>query len=522
MSAKKCLLIAPASYDFKLDNSNTIERVPTDNKSISDILLILKDSLAEVLIVPVEQTIMDSAEVNFSGLELIKHIRLTPELGDTSKLPIICLHWHSVDYYINMNKENIFLYSPGIYNYQYPIENLSIGDLKPLAESLNPFLFGSEKDDNINDHVFRNEIAIKQFEKQLNNPAIVTLNEKLWFKKVYYKNFSLKKTDDTNVNLLEELKLKILLVDDLADKWEKPLRLLLPKSKLYIESDPVKLIPTLKGKYIIDKDDLNSVNKDVKSSVDSFCSKSLKSVYDIILLDIYFSNDEKEIESSSGYNFLKRMEESQIDIPVIIFSATLKELSEITSKFNFVLGRFIKGYTPLLDFSKKIEDVASISSLLNIATNVKKLEIILSETNVNFYKKKIDGSGKIMLCILTASEVFNIRLNLRSLLSKIHLITNSVYISNKKSEINKNLLEVIGLLGIIQEYRLDKDCPNRYLSDSEKNLIGLRNVAFHSNTNLFYNTQQVLNNWNRCNFNQRVQMIENALLKTYQCLLFGK
>ncbi len=522
MPEKKFLLIAPASYDFKLDNSNTILRLPTDNKSIADVLLTLKDSPAEILIVPVEQTIKGSEEVNFSGLELIKHIRLTPELGETSKLPIICLHWHSVDYYINIDKENIFLYSPGIYRFQYPFENIAIEDLKPLSESLNPFLFGSEKDEYISDHVFRNEIAVMQFEKQLNNPAIVTLNEKLWFKKVYYKNFSSKKIDNVNVNILEELKLKILLVDDLADIWEKPLKLLLPKSKLYIERDPIKLIPSLKEKYIINKDELNAVDSNDKGKVDSFCSKSLKSVYDIILLDIYFSDVEKEIECSSGYNFLKKMEESQIDIPVIIFSATLKELSVISSKFNFVLGRFIKGYSPLLDFSKKIEEVASISSLLNVAANVKKLEIILSEADVKFYKKKIDSSGKITLSILNVSDVFNIRLNLRSILSKIHLMTNTVNLGNKKSEINKNLLEVIGLIGIIQEYRLDKDCPNRFLSDSEKSLIGLRNLAFHSNTNLFYSTQQVQNYWNKCNFDQRVQMIENAILKTYQSLLFGR
>ncbi len=234
MKENKCLLIAPSGYNFTLVDARTLNTLSTDNKSITDILIFLKEIDTDLLIIPIDQTIKDCENANFSGLELIMHIRLTPELGDTSKLPIICLHWHCVDYYINMDKENIFLYSPGIYRYQYPFENIAIKGLIPLSESLNPFLFGSEKDEYISDHVFRNEIAIKQFEQQVNNPIVELIEKEIWFKKIFYKNFGNRvwRKQETVKPILASI--RILFADDMAEKWAPALKKMLPSA--YIET----------------------------------------------------------------------------------------------------------------------------------------------------------------------------------------------------------------------------------------------------------------------------------------------
>lgn len=259
MTDKKYLLIAPADYYFKLNESNTLDRLPTDSSSVSDILVKLKEIATDVLIIPIEQTIIDSVDVNFSGLELIKHIRLTPELGEVSKLPLICLHWHSVDYYVNIDRENIFLYSPGIYRYQYPFENIDIGELKHLEESLNPFLFGSEKDEYISDHVFRNEIAIKQFEQQVNNPDVELIEKEIWFKKIFYKNFGNRewKKQETVKPILAPI--KVLFADDMAVKWEPALK---------------KMMPSAVIKTVANSSEVNTILSKIKSNndlaIDSF------------------------------------------------------------------------------------------------------------------------------------------------------------------------------------------------------------------------------------------------------------
>ena len=141
----KLLLIAPDSFEF----AYTVDKISPTSKSNNEVLNVLIEiEEIEALIIPAEQTISDCNNGNFSGIELIKHIRLTPELKNINKLPIVLLHWHSIDYYITKDQENIFLYSPGIYRYRLPHCKIDFDILKQLAldESLKPYLFGSEND----------------------------------------------------------------------------------------------------------------------------------------------------------------------------------------------------------------------------------------------------------------------------------------------------------------------------------------------------------------------------------------
>jgi len=515
----RLLLIAPNSFEFSCHS----EQVDTSSKPFNNILTELIGKKADILIIPAEQTIVSCFSPNFSGIELIKHIRLTPELENINKLPIILLHWHSIDYYINKTEENIFLYSPGIYRYRLPYDKIDFNLEKlPELESLIPYLFGSKNDKLINDHVFRNTIALDQFNKQLNNPSVDSIGEPLWFKKFFYKNFGSSDFQKSTVSKLNNLSLNIMLIDDLADEWKVSIHQLLPKSSIQVEKDPLNLLKSFSDNFVVDIDELNRINRFDDSAIDKFSLKVLKAKFDIILLDIYFGNEEINIEQSSGYNFLMELEDMKIDIPVMIFSATLKDLSLITSRFEFVFGRFIKGYTPLINFSSKLEEAAIISQLFNISTNIRKLENILQIPTMNFCKKIINSSGTKTISNLNRQEVFGITLNLKSLRSKLHLLTNRYSKSQQKSEVNKNLLEVIGLLGIIQEYRVDKDCPNYLLSDSEKNLISLRNVAFHSNTLLTRSSEVALNHWNISSLKDRILTIENAFKTTFEGLLFGR
>ena len=503
---KRCLLIAPASYDFKLDNSNTIERVPSDNKSITDILLTLKDSLAEILIVPVEQTIKDSEEVNFSGLELIKHIRLTPELGDTGKLPIICLHWHSVDYYVNIDKENIFLYSPSIYRYQYPFENIDIGDLKHLEESLNPFLFGSEKDEYISDHVFRNEIAIKQFEQQVDNPELNVLREPLWYKKTYYKNYEFDSAKSKSKIDAISLPLRILFADDMADKWTKPIKKVTQNSQVIsIKSleefekvfDKKIFIDNLKVTQINSISDLNRKSNDIKN----YYREIFDYKFNVILLDMYFSNvSNREIEDSDGFKILTHLERNTILIPVIIFSATTKNLNNLSQQFRNIVGHFTKSYSSVKDFVEILENAILYDMLSKIAHKA----ICLHQ----YQGKYFDFSKKAM----SIETQFQVRLNLISIVDKIHLIDS--YLQKEVPDdkmVNKVLEEIMGLICVIQEASSTKDSYTQF----QWFVQNIRDSVFHSGV-----SKGDYNSWKSWKLETKIKKIDEAMVSIYSSILF--
>ncbi len=516
------LLIAPDSFEFRYNDINYIDNVHTSSKSIKQVLAELKDKKPDVLIIPAEQTINSCNNISFSGIELIKHIRLTPELSNINKLPIILLHWNSIDYYINSDLENIFLYSPSIYKHRLPYCKIDFDNLNDLSENLTPFLFGSENDETKNDHVFRNEIAIEQFTKLLNNPKIRISDEELWYKKIYYRNFhhktNISRTLPKNNN---NINLTILVIDDYAYKWKIALEEIFKNCKIKVEKNYEIILEKIILNGNIDISELQKVSNLGKDKKESFVMQNLNSKYDLILLDMYFSDTEKEIENSSGFKFLKQIEENNINIPVMIFSASVQDLSYLFKQFNFILGRFIKGFSPLNEFIEKVESIEVTSKLCKLTSNIRKLDNIMKINTIIFYKKLIDEYGKVKISQLTVEEVFGIRLYLQSILDKCNLIINSHSRTSDQDINNQQLLELLGLFGIIQEFRLDKNCCNFKLSDSEKKLKEYRNLALHSNNSLSSNTQNTMREWKELDFKSKINQIENAMLKTVQGLLFG-
>jgi hypothetical protein len=372
----RLLLIAPNSFEF----SHHTEQVNTDLKSFNDILTELLGKKADILIIPAEQTISSCVNTNFSGIEIIKHIRLTPELKNINKLPIILLHWHSLDYYICKDQENIFLYSPAIYKHRLPHGKIDFADISSLNENenLSPYIFGSENDEAQSDHTFRNKIAIKQFQSQIEFPSKKTLDKPLWYKKIFYKNYHNIKIVQGQVLQNNTLKNRIMIIDDLANAWRPALLKLFPNSEFtsnHCTKDALKIFLDIQVK---NQRNFGTLNKSDKSQCLSFSSVCLKSLYDFVLLDMYFDNKDESFELSSGYQFLIEIEKLDIDIPIYIFSASNKDFSSIFNRFNFIIGRYIKGFTPLNLFVGRIADFSRISKLFSISTNIKQLNNFLN------------------------------------------------------------------------------------------------------------------------------------------------
>jgi hypothetical protein len=85
-------------------------------------------------------------------------------------------------------------------------------------------------------------------------------------------------------------------------------------------------------------------------------------------------------------------------------------------------------------------------------------------------------------------------------------------------------LEILGLFGIIQEFRLRKDVDclkNTMLSYYERELIEMRNVAYHSNSNLYQYANNLFKNWNNLMVDEQIVKIEDAMKQTFDGLLFG-
>ena len=516
----KLLLIAPDSFEF----GYTIDKVSTTSKAFNEVLKELKAKEGvEVLIIPAEQTISDCNNANFSGIELIKHIRLTPELKNINKLAIVLLHWHSIDYYITKDQENIFLYSPGIYNYRLPHSKIDFTSLKDLAfnESLKPYLFGSENDESISDHVFRNEIAIQEFKEQILPSEISFIGKPLSYKKLFHKNFLLKSIHQ-NFDKKFNLKANILLIDDKANEWEAAIKTIYNQDSTTITKidsvvDFDAFVSSLKSTIeVIEIDAIRNTDQQLKQKqISSFISNiSLK--YNLILLDLHFENTNAsvEIEETQGYCILKKLSDSNIKIPVIIFSASLKKLDSLNKLYDFVIGHFVKSFSTPNDFVQLVNKAVELNS---IAIIIHKLALLESYKG-DFYGKINRGSVALRPAIKET-----ILLHINSIRTKL-LFVEKMYLegSGKNlTQINKNIEEIIPLINvIILSFKSSRNVSEPQY-EIEEEIRELRNVIVHyfdlkMENNDRERQKKVLKKYNNKNINEKMNDINiyvNLIIK---------
>jgi len=229
------LYIASEKENISID----CHRVGTDGKSLNELLKELESyktttpSEIEVVITTLELELLGMGYGYFGGIELIKHIRLTPELDNINKAHIIALHHQNIDNYIKADLENIFLYSPALTLVKIPDALPHLYSLLSLDKPLHTFLFESERDEITNTHHFRNKLAIEQMLHQMNNPIPRLLEKPLWYKKLYYRNYG-SKTFSDNQAVSYENEINVLLLDDLGKEWSEALLKVLPNAKINV------------------------------------------------------------------------------------------------------------------------------------------------------------------------------------------------------------------------------------------------------------------------------------------------
>jgi hypothetical protein len=201
-SALSRILNTTGSYSFQLINVN-----PSDFFNLEvllDKLEQFKDTstfgiiLTDLLIFNKQNPIYDT-----SGVELVKHIRLTKTLGNLCCLPIVLLSCEIIMHHLRAKRDNMLLISPKCHPIQIPfsINELFgiIGDLKcfespvEMKEEIKPFIAWSKEDDVISKHDNFNKYGpfklLKEHFGSLPEPLLKdyeVMTKKIWFKKYQF------------------------------------------------------------------------------------------------------------------------------------------------------------------------------------------------------------------------------------------------------------------------------------------------------------------------------------------------
>jgi hypothetical protein len=268
--------------------------------------------------------------MEFTGLRLGLHIRLTYQFPKIQKLPIVFLGEEKIEDLFRLFEYPEFLISQGVYfstedvsEIQTIADKLANGKLQ-CCLSLNKFIGRiniKSLDEKISNHSISNEWSIYQWSKILsvNNDVINSVIGKVK-KSLYFKYLA------TNVNLVDtevadltKLKLRndaganILLVDDDADKgWYELLCVLL--------SD------------INGMENFNYLGEELKHHskneiVEIVVGNILENNIDIVILDFRIHSTDYEvldIEEVTGVRILRAIKKLNPGIQIIIFSATEK------------------------------------------------------------------------------------------------------------------------------------------------------------------------------------------------------
>lgn len=224
--ANKLLLFSDTHLPTKSEN---IVWADTMNKTVTQLLNIIEDEQPKGIFVYSELIWNVSDRSLNQGLDLIKHIRLTPLKDDLQNIPIVFLHWLPIEHYIEIDIENLMLFSSGIKRCRMPLDIDSIELPSKLNDKIIPFMSLSNKEEQMSEHIFRNEIAITQFKNDITTNTNDFRNKPLWYKKLFLsQGYKINKSDNINYHFNERF--NILLIDDLADKWKPALLNILPNA----------------------------------------------------------------------------------------------------------------------------------------------------------------------------------------------------------------------------------------------------------------------------------------------------
>ncbi len=226
----------------------------TSNYSLYEILEKIREyDIVSKIYLSLELKLKGKKRQHFEGLELLKHIRLTPELGETIQFAPILLGYTYPLEQILRNPESTILAAPA--TYLFHLKNIHQINGSPffLSEEnltkgkLSPYVLYTDVDEVKSEHDRRNEQGPLKLERELNGESNNDIGLELWQKKHLFlqegeKNIKISKTVSIT-EFKDTIKGKrILYLDDEADKWEMQLSKLFEGATIEIKSDLKEII----------------------------------------------------------------------------------------------------------------------------------------------------------------------------------------------------------------------------------------------------------------------------------------
>jgi len=463
------------------------------------------------------------------GIELLKHIRLTKELGNACLLPIILGTLLPTKYYIRKSPDNVIILSRGCKCLFLPklsndrlnsaIEKLKgekFDDFEIMKSKIKRYVIFTSEEEAITKHDYQNIVGIKKFVKEFceqhdeNHPFLQeyqqVFQKSLWLKKFeFLGKFPVEESISTSCSIVEKLlkDKKFILVDDEHERgWS------------YILYSELIKNTTISPDYFKNEDDqIETPDKCFLcfreyENADKFFTNIQNNIipYDLIFLDLRLQTEDKHrnIEELSGIKLLKNIKEFDASVPVIVFTA-----SEKAGLIATDLGAdayWIKAVSSGNELKKQIEECLEvyassrfIHGLENENINLRKIwdKIKQVESKEEIYSVEISKKNGFKLTTLESERKREIVI----LLKKAFLFLRSKVTKYEESFTqysSHNLIAVI--MGIIQEKRFkiedkkDKEILKEIIwkrEKLEKQITLTRNEAAHRGQITPHNAIQV-------------------------------
>lgn len=461
----------------------------TTDLSISGVLKQLIDQKPDVIIIYAELKLIGGNASNHDGVELIKHIRLTPQLSSLREIPILLLHWYPLEVYVKENRENMFLFSPGIFNQRLPNVQIDFSELQFEPTSYTDYLIGSERDVDLGEHSFRNELAIEEFTLSANQGNGFMLGKELWFKKEYYRHYekseSLKRERNHSEPFEENTTLKILLVDDQGERWKEALNQVFGNLQIVVANEVEEAINHLSK---VENDKTGIRNKlspfninliDLTDELRSINSSIIRVERDLARLP----NEQEKVQKELS-NQIAELEKTQAEFGTFVDDLQNKgRLLDllISSPDNLSIGDLNSDVSKLFKTTSKYNEVKNQCDSLRVkleqlASDLKTGETELNELKETRNNKRVELTvlrNERKKCIQSLSE------------HEFDLILLDMYLDeedSKNHEINSS--RGAGLLQVIKEMGF---CPPVMIfSASSQSLLGDYSKLIELNAGRFF------------------------------------
>ncbi len=433
------------------NNENIKEYFTCENKFLNASTHSLAETLEKIkqhsqvtkVYISLELKFKDKKRQYFEGLELLKHIRLTTELGSFQYIPILLGYTYPLETILR-NPESTILCSPA--THLFHLKNIQQINSSKFFQSkeeltkdkLKPYILYTDTDEAKSEHDRRNEQGPLKLESELNGKSNSDIGFDLWQKKLLFLQSEAKANEQliSDADFKASIKGKrVLYLDDESDKWEKPLKKLFEVATLDIKSDYKDIVnyfeelqkeqDKLRSNYTeIDRQLLQMFFTSGKNH--EFVLKKSEAValkgkladllnYDLILLDMRLekaADNSKPINLISGVQVLNRIKKLNPFIPVVMFTSSNK----------------VESYKSVIDNGAYDFWIKNVSSAIDLKIKV-----------VNLLKNELQGK----------------RLgNLRDVYAKLLMIQSRVCIYNYYTDDNKNKIDSEALSDLHRE-RID-------------------------------------------------------------------